>query len=87
MLQMYAKDLDHALRYQPQEREGSQAEDSKAKKQVHCIFNSAALYILGDFICQPIRTWYQGCKDVPGVLQSLNRCLRMTLSQESHLHR
>ena len=56
MLQMYAKDLDHALRYQPQEREGSQAEDSEAKKQVHCIFNSAALYILGDLICQPIRT-------------------------------
>ena len=56
VLQMYAKDLDHALRYQPQEREGSQAEDSEAKKQVHCIFNSAALYILGDFICQPIRT-------------------------------
>ena len=43
VLQMYAKDLDHALRYQPQEREGSQAEDSEVKEQVQCTFNPAAL--------------------------------------------
>ena len=37
VLQMYAKDLDHALRYQPQEREGSQAEDSEAREQVQAL--------------------------------------------------